>query len=102
MITSKITTSITPNPKDFDFLVQLKAYIGKIPKTESKKQNNGTHIQVRLRSFLRKGKPWEKIKTPIPDVSVIKVPIKKQKIAALNLVISHMKRDFDVNLIIMV
>ena len=36
------------------------------------------------------------MKTPIPDVSVIKVPIKKQKIAALNLVVNHMKREIDV------
>ena len=36
------------------------------------------------------------METPIPDISVIKVPVKKQKIAALNLVVSHMKREIDV------
>jgi len=36
------------------------------------------------------------METPIPDASVIKVPVKKQKMAALNLVVSHMKREIDV------
>jgi len=33
---------------------------------------------------------------PIPGDSEFMVPIKKQKIAALNLVVSHMKREIDV------
>jgi len=71
-------------------------YIDKISKNNPKEQNDQTRIQTQLRSFLRRGKPWEKLETPIPDVSVINIPIKKQKIAALNLVVSHMKREIDV------
>lgn len=96
LISTKITSSSTPNPTDFDFLAQLRVYIDRISKNNPKEQNAQISIKTQLRSFLRRGKPWEKMETPIPDVSVIKVPIKKQKIAALHLVINHMKREFDV------
>jgi len=93
---AKITTVRAPNPKDFDFLTQLRGYMDSISKSNPKEQNAQTNIQTQLRSFLRRGKPWEKWETPIPDVSVIKVPVKKQKIAVLHLVIAHMKREIDV------
>ena len=96
LMTAKISGSITPNPRDFDFLAQLRVYMHKVFTNNSKVQNDQTRIKTQLRSFLKKGKPWGKMETPIPDVSVIKVPVKKQKIAALNLVISHMKKEIDV------
>ena len=96
LVTTKMIGSINPSLGDSDFLAQLRAYMHKVFPNNSKEQNTRTNIQLQLRSFLKKGKPWEKMETPIPYVSVIKVPIKKQKIAALNLVVSHMKREIDV------
>jgi len=97
LMATKIIGNINPNSGDSDFMAQLRAYMHKVFTDNSKVQNDDqTRIQAQLRSFLKKGKSWEKMETPIPDVSVIKVPIKKQKIAALNLVVSHMKREIDV------
>ena len=94
---TKIIGNINPNPGDSEFMAQLRAYMYRVFTNNSKGQNDGqTRIQAQLRTFLKKGKSWEKMETPIPDISVIKVPIKKQKIAALNLVVSHMKREIDV------
>lgn len=93
----KIIGNINPSPVDSEFMAQLRAYMYKVFTNNSKVESDDqTCIQAQLRSFLKKGKPWEKMETPIPYVSVIKVPIKKQKIAALNLVVSHMKREIDV------
>ena len=96
-MTAKIQNSNgNPDQKDFDFLAQLRVYLDKISKNGSRVQNSQSGIQTQLRVFLKKGEPWEKMETPIPDVSIIKVPIKKQKIAALNLVVNHMNREIDV------
>ena len=83
LMTAKIIGNINPNPGDSDFMPQLRVYMHKVFTNNSKEQNDQTRIQTQLRTFLKKGKSWEKMETPIPDVSVIKVPIKKQKIAAL-------------------
>ncbi len=96
VMNAKITSSISPNPADFELLAHLQSYRKKITRNDSKGQKKGNTIQAQLRSFLRRGKPWEKMNTPIPDVFVIKVPIKKQKIAVLHLVINHMKRELDI------
>jgi len=96
LMTTKIIGNINPNPGDAEFMAQLRVYIYKVFTDNSKAQNDQTRIQTQLRTFLKKGKSWEKMETPIPDVSVIKVPVKKQKMAALNLVVSHMKREIDV------
>ena len=39
---------------------------------------------------------WEKLKTPIENVSIIKVPLRKRESAELHLVIEFMKREIDV------
>lgn len=96
LMSTKIIGNINPSPGDSEFMAQLRAYMYKIFTDNSKVENDETRIQAQLRSFLKKGKSWEKMETPIPNVSIIKVPIKKQKIAALNLVVSHMKREIDI------
>lgn len=85
-----------PDLKDFDFLAQVRVYMDKVPKSSPKVKSDNTRIQTQLRVFLKKADPREKMKTSIPDISIIKVPIKKQKIAALHLVINYMNREIDI------
>ncbi|MFW9939418.1 MAG: hypothetical protein ACFFFT_00160 [Candidatus Thorarchaeota archaeon] len=92
----KITTSTSPNPTDFEFLAQLRVYMNKVSNIRPKEENSDSRLQTKLRSFLRRAKPWERMETPIPDVSIIKVPTKQSNISALYLVINHMKRELDI------
>ena len=65
-------------------------------KLDFKEKEQQPNLQPQLRTFLKKGKSWEKLETSFPSVSVIKMPLKKQDSARLNLVINHMKRDIDI------
>lgn len=96
LITTKITNSISPDTCDLQFLAQVRTFMEQFSSSNTNKQNNRTKIHTQLRTFLKKGSSWEKLKTPIEDVSVIKVPLKKQESAVLHLVIEFMKRDIDV------
>lgn len=69
LMTTKIIGNINPNPGDAEFMAQLRAYMYKIFTDNSKAQNDQTRIQTQLRTFLKKGKSWEKMETPIPDNS---------------------------------
>ena len=55
-MTAKITSSRTQNPRDLDFLTQLRAYLGNNPTHSTNNKNPGKNIQTQLRNFLRKGK----------------------------------------------
>ncbi|MFX1344111.1 MAG: hypothetical protein ACFFBC_00290 [Promethearchaeota archaeon] len=96
VMNTKIRSSTNPNPLDFEFLAHIKTYREKITRNDSQVHKKGTNTQAQLRSFLRKAKPWEKLSTPIKDVSIIKVPTKQPNISALYLVINHMKRELDI------
>ena len=96
LMNTKVKNSITPDTKDLHFLAQVRTFMNGFGNNGTQKQNNRTKIQTQLRTFLKKGGPWEKLKTPIENVSIIKVPLKKQKSALLHLVIDFMKREIDI------
>ena len=96
LMNTKVKNSITPDAKDLQFLAQVRTFMNGISNNNSHKQNNRVKIQTQLRTFLRKGRSWEKLKTPIENVSIIKVPLKKQKSARLRLVIDFRKREIDI------
>lgn len=96
LINSKISNSISPNASDLQFLTQVREFMDQFSGSNKGKQDNRTKIQAQLRTFLKKGSSWEKLKTPIENISIIKVPLKKQESALLHLVIEFMKREIDV------
>ena len=96
LMNTKVKNSITPDAKDLQFLAQIRTFMNGVSNNNAQKQNNRVSIQTQLRTFLKKGGSWEKLKTPIKNVSIIKVPLKKQKSARLHLVIKFMKREIDV------
>ena len=50
-------------------------------------------IENQLKEHLKNGKEWEKMDTPIPGVSVVKVPATKTRPALLFLEINPLKED---------
>ena len=96
LMNTKITGSVSPDASDMQFLTQVRSFMDRFSGDGARKQNNRTKIQTQLRTFLKKGNSWEKLKTPVENVSIIKVPIKKQESAILHLVIEFMKREIDV------
>jgi hypothetical protein len=96
LMNTKIKNSITPDAKDLHFLAQVRTFMNGFANNDTHKQNNRVKIQTQLKTFLKKGESWEKLKTPIENVSIIKVPLKKQKSALLHLVIKFMKREIDI------
>ncbi|MBD3342546.1 MAG: hypothetical protein GF353_25830 [Candidatus Lokiarchaeota archaeon] len=50
-------------------------------------------IQAQLKDHLKNGKDWEKMETPIPGVTVVKVPETKTRPALLFLEINPLKED---------
>lgn len=93
---TRIANSIILDANDLQFLTQVRGFMDSFSSNVTRKQNNRTKIQTQLRTFLKKGGSWEKLKTPIENVSIIKVPLKKQGSAILHLVIEFMKREIDV------
>ena len=94
LMDAKITNSITPDANDLQFLAQLRIFMNS--NNNVGKEDNRAKVQAQLRTFLKKGGSWEKLKTPIENVSIIKAPLKKQESALLHLVIGFMKREIDV------
>ena len=92
----KISNNNNTNPLDAEFITHLREYMSKSFKLDLKEKEQQPNLQSQLRAFLKKGKSWEKLGTPFPSVSVIKMPLKKQDSARVNLVINHMKRDIDI------
>jgi hypothetical protein len=50
-------------------------------------------IQAQLKEHLEKGDDWEKMDTPVPGLSVVKVPATKTKPALLFLEVNPLKED---------
>jgi hypothetical protein len=50
-------------------------------------------IQAQLKEHLQNGEDWEKLKTPVPGVSVVKVPATKTRPALLFLEVNPLKED---------
>ena len=50
-------------------------------------------IQTQLKEHLGKGNDWEKMDTPVPGLSVVKVPATKTKPALLFLEVNPLKED---------
>ena len=50
-------------------------------------------IEAQLKSHLKSGADWEKMETPIPGVSVVKVPATKTRPALLFLEVNPLKED---------
>jgi hypothetical protein len=50
-------------------------------------------IQTQLKEHLEKGDDWEKMDTPVPGLSVVKVPATKTKPALLFLEVNPLKED---------
>jgi len=96
LLGSKIISNNNSNPLDAYFMVHLRNYLHKTLKIDLNAKETQNNIQPQLKNFLRKGKVWEKMETTVEDVSVIKVPLKKQEKATLRLVIELLKRDIDV------
>ena len=61
LMSTKIIGNINPNPGDSDFMAQLRTYMYKVFTNNSKVQNDQARIQAQLRTFLKKGKSWEKM-----------------------------------------
>lgn len=52
-----------------------------------------SNIQAQLKEHLEKGDDWEKMDTPVPGLSVVKVPATKTKPALLFLEVNPLKED---------
>ena len=52
-----------------------------------------TGIQDQLKDHLKNGNEWEKMDTPIPDISVVKVPGNKSRPAMLYIEINPLKEN---------
>jgi hypothetical protein len=50
-------------------------------------------IEAQLKAHLQKGADWEKMDTPVPGVSVVKVPATKTRPSLLFLEINPLKED---------
>ncbi len=50
-------------------------------------------IEAQLKAHLKNGADWEKMDTPVPGVSVVKVPATKSRPALLFLEINPLKED---------
>ena len=50
-------------------------------------------IEAQLKEHLEKGEDWEKMQTPVPGVSVVKVPATKTRPALLFLEVNPLKED---------
>ena len=50
-------------------------------------------IEAQLKEHLKTGKDWEKMETPVPGVSVVKVPATKTRPSLLFLEINPLKED---------
>ena len=46
IMNARITTTSTPNPKDFDFLTQLRGYMDSISKSNPKEQNAQKNLRI--------------------------------------------------------
>ena len=52
-----------------------------------------SNIQAQLKEHLKSAKDWDKMETPVPGVSVVKVPATKTRPAMLHLEINPVKND---------